>query len=71
MASPLLKHDVRHADHVLAGLDRWLDAHEYASFTEMCDIMSYHAVPDTSAYERENYMKVLSSYTLKAGALDD
>jgi len=26
--------------------------------------MSYNAVPDPTAYERGNYMKVLGSYTL-------
>src|ERR1700722_4411865 len=61
MASALMKHGVRHADHVLAELDHWLDAHEYASIAEMCGYMSYAAVPDTNAYERGNYMKVLSS----------
>jgi dihydroorotate dehydrogenase (fumarate) len=44
------------------GLKRWLDAHEYASIAEMCGSMSDDAVPDTNAYERGNYMKVLSSY---------
>jgi dihydroorotate dehydrogenase (fumarate) len=71
MASALLKNGVRHVDHVLGELDRWLDGHEYVSITEMCGSMGYDAVPDTSAYERGNYMKVLSSYTLKPGALDD
>ncbi len=71
MASALLKHGVRHANHVLTELDHWLDTHEYASIAEMCGCMSYDAVPDTNAYERGNYMKVLSSYTLKTGAADD
>jgi dihydroorotate dehydrogenase (fumarate) len=71
MASALLKNGVRHADHVLRELDAWLDAHEYASIAEMCGSMSYDAVPDTTAYERGNYMKVLSSYTLKTGAFND
>jgi len=71
MASALLKNGVRHANHVLADLDRWLDAHKYVSIAQMCGSMSYNAVPDTSAYERGNYMKVLSSYTLKTGAFDD
>jgi hypothetical protein len=53
------------------GLKRWLDAHEYASIAEMCGSMSDDAVPDTNAYERGNYMKVLSSYTLKTGAFND
>jgi len=71
MASALLKNGVGHADRVLADLDRWLDAHEYASVAQMRGGMSYKAVPDASAYERGNYMKVLGSYTLRTGALDD
>ena len=30
----------------------------------VCGSMSYNAVPDPTAYERGNYMKVLGSYTL-------
>ncbi|HXW23276.1 MAG TPA: dihydroorotate dehydrogenase-like protein [Xanthobacteraceae bacterium] len=70
MASALLENGVHHADRVLGELDRWLDEHEYASIGDMCGSMGYDAVPDTSAYERGNYMKVLSSYTLKPGALN-
>ena len=70
-ASALLKNGIRHARQVLIDLERWLDAHEYTSVAEMCGSMSYAAVPDASAYERGNYMKVLSSYTLKTDAFDD
>jgi dihydroorotate dehydrogenase (fumarate) len=71
MASALLKHGIGLAGHLLADLAAWLDAHDYASVAEMRGCMSYNAVPDTSAYERGNYMKVLSSYTLKASTFDD
>jgi dihydroorotate dehydrogenase (fumarate) len=71
MASALLKNGISHADRVLCDLETWLEAHEYASIAEMCGSMSYNAVPDVSAYERGNYMKVLSSYTLKSGAFHD
>ncbi len=46
MASSLLKNGVSHAGLVLDELDRWLDAHEYASVAEMRGSMSYQAVPD-------------------------
>jgi dihydroorotate dehydrogenase (fumarate) len=71
MASALLNNGIGHAGRVLCNLERWLEAHEYASIAEMCGSMSYDAVADVNAYERGNYMKVLSSYTLKAGALRD
>jgi hypothetical protein len=71
MASALLKNGIGHADDVLADLDRWLEDHEYASIAQMCGCMSYQAVPDPNAYERGNYMKVLSSYTLNNGTCSD
>lgn len=70
MASALLENGVRHAHRVLQDLETWLETHEYASIAEMCGSMSYGAVPDPSAYERGNYMKVLSSYTLRSGAFN-
>ncbi len=71
MASALLKNGIRHAGDVLADLREWLDAHEYASIAQMCGSMSYRAVADTNAYERGNYMKVLSSYAVKGSRFDD
>jgi dihydroorotate dehydrogenase (fumarate) len=70
MASALLRHGVQHANQVLGDLTRWLDQHDYSSMSEMCGSMGYRAVPDTNAYERGNYMRVLSSYTLKTGAFE-
>lgn len=65
MTSALLHHGPGYAKTVLGDLDRWLDAHEYDSVQQMCGSMSFDAVPNPSAYERGNYMKVLSSYTLR------
>jgi dihydroorotate dehydrogenase (fumarate) len=64
MTSALLRNGAQHASRVLAALNSWLDEHEYDSVAEMCGSMSYNAVPDPTAYERGNYMKVLGSYTL-------
>ena len=71
MTSALLRNGVHHAAHVLTELDRWLDEHEYTSVQQMCGSMSHGAVPDPSAFERGNYMKVLSSYTLRANVFND
>jgi dihydroorotate dehydrogenase (fumarate) len=71
MASALLKNGIGHANGVLDDLRDWLDAHEYASIAQMCGSISYQAVPDTNACERGNYMKVLSSFTLRGGSFDD
>ncbi|HXX16039.1 MAG TPA: dihydroorotate dehydrogenase-like protein [Candidatus Eremiobacteraceae bacterium] len=71
MTSALLRNGVHHAAHVLTELNRWLDEHEYSSVQQMCGSMSHEAVPDPSAFERGNYMKVLSSYTLRANVFND
>jgi dihydroorotate dehydrogenase (fumarate) len=71
MTSALLRNGVQHAAHVLTEVNRWLDDHDYESAREMCGSMSHGAVPDPSAFERGNYMKVLSSYTLRANVFND
>lgn len=71
MTSALLRNGVHHAAHVLSEVNRWLDEHEYASIQQMCGSMSHRAVRDPSAFERGNYMKVLSSYTLRANVFND
>jgi dihydroorotate dehydrogenase (fumarate) len=71
MTSALLRNGVHHAAHVLTELDRWLEEHEYDSVQQMCGSMSHGSVPDPSAFERGNYMKVLSSYTLRANVFND
>ena len=39
--------------------------HEYESIRQMRGSLSRRSVPDTSAFERGNYIKTLSSYTLE------
>ena len=64
MTSALLCNGAQHAARVLNALNNWLDEHEYASIAEMCGSVSYSTVPDLTAQERGNYMKVIGSYTL-------
>jgi len=71
MTSALLRNGVQHAGYVLKELSRWLDEHEYSSVQQMCGSMSHGSVPDPTAFERGNYMKVLSSYTLRANIFND
>ena len=67
MASVLLQKGVQHAFSVLTDLRRWLEEHEYDSVRQMCGSMSRRSVPNPTAFERGNYMRVLSSYPLRAG----
>jgi dihydroorotate dehydrogenase (fumarate) len=64
MTSALLANGIRHAHRVLEELHRWLEDHEYHSIAQMAGCMSQGAVADPTAFERGNYMKVLSSYSL-------
>jgi dihydroorotate dehydrogenase (fumarate) len=69
MTSALLQYGVEHLDAVRAGIIRWMEEHEYESIHQMCGSMSQRNVPDPAAYERANYMRVLSSYALRKRAL--
>jgi dihydroorotate dehydrogenase (fumarate) len=64
MTSALLANGIRHAHCILEELRRWLEDHEYHSIHQMTGCMSQGAIRDPAAFERGNYMKVLSSYSL-------
>jgi dihydroorotate dehydrogenase (fumarate) len=61
-ASALLKQGTGQATKMLAEFTQWMDEHEYVSVKQMKGSMSQKAVADPAAFERANYMKVLSSY---------
>jgi dihydroorotate dehydrogenase (fumarate) len=47
---------------MLEEITHWMEAHEYVSIEQMKGSMSQRAVAEPAAFERSNYMKVLSSY---------
>ena len=65
MASALLHSGSGYAALVLEDLKRWMEEHEYESIRQMRGSMSYRSVADPGAFERANYMRVLSSYILR------
>lgn len=65
MTSALLQNGIGHLDSVRQNLFRWMEEHEYSSIQQMCGSMSQRNVPDPAAFERANYMRVLSSYALR------
>lgn len=65
MTSALLKNGIGHLASVLRSLEDWMEEHEYASVRQMQGSMSQRAVGDPSAFERANYIRVLSSYALR------
>jgi len=64
MTSALLQNGIEHLEAVRTNLVRWMEEHEYSSIQQMCGSMSQRNVPNPSAFERANYMRVLSSYSL-------
>lgn len=60
--SELLQNGVQRAEDMLNGFQTWLEEHEYESVEQMKGSMSQQAVAEPAAFERANYMKVLSSY---------
>ncbi|HYL08804.1 MAG TPA: dihydroorotate dehydrogenase-like protein [Candidatus Udaeobacter sp.] len=64
MASALLRRGPTHLRHVLGGLSRWLEEHEYTSVEEMRGSLSQASSPDPGAFERANYMRSLVDFTI-------
>lgn len=62
MASTLLKYGIGHATELLDGIQSWMEEKEYESVTQMKGSMSQQAVAEPAAFERANYIKVLSSF---------
>jgi dihydroorotate dehydrogenase (fumarate) len=60
--SALLKHGAQRAAEILSEMHNWLDENEYLSVEQLKGSMSQKAVSEPDAFERVNYMKVLSSY---------
>jgi len=65
MASALHIHGIEHIGRVLADLQYWLEKHEHDSLWNMKGCLSRRSVPDTSPFDRGNYIKTLSSYSLR------
>jgi dihydroorotate dehydrogenase (fumarate) len=65
MASALHIHGIDHIGRVLADLRYWLEKREYTSLWETRGCLSRRSVPDTAPFDRGNYIKTLSSYSLR------
>jgi len=65
MTSALLRNGLGHVRVVLDDMMRWMEEHEYDSIRQMQGCMSHRSSANPAAFERGNYMKVLSSYVLR------
>jgi dihydroorotate dehydrogenase (fumarate) len=66
MTSALLRNGIDYATRIERDLVEWMEKHEYDSIRQMQGSMSARNVADPAAFQRANYMKVLSSYDLRA-----
>ena len=65
MVSALHIHGIDHIGRVLADMCYWLEKREYTSLGGTRGCLSRRSVPDTSPFDRGNYIKTLSSYSLR------
>jgi len=65
MTSALLNSGIGYLAKLRTDLLAWMEEREYASIRQMQGSMSYRSVDEPAAFERGNYMKVLSSYALR------
>lgn len=62
MASGLLHNGEQSVGPMVSELETWMKDHEYESIRQMQGSMSQKSVKEPAAFERANYMKVLSSF---------
>jgi dihydroorotate dehydrogenase (fumarate) len=62
LASELLANGYKRVPEILGDMQAWMQEREYASVKQMQGSMSQQAVREPAAFERANYMKVLSSW---------
>ena len=65
IASALHIHGIDHIKRVLDDMRYWLEKREYTSLWETRGCLSRRSVPDASPFDRGNYIKTLSSYSLR------
>ncbi len=61
--SALLKFGISHLETLHKGLVEWMEEHEYESIEMMQGSMSQKSVAEPAAFERANYMRVLTTYS--------
>ncbi|MCA9933145.1 MAG: dihydroorotate dehydrogenase-like protein [Ardenticatenaceae bacterium] len=63
IASELLQNGIERVGDLLTGLEQWLTEYEYESLEQMKGSLSQINCAEPAAFERANYMRVLSSYS--------
>jgi dihydroorotate dehydrogenase (fumarate) len=63
VCSALLKHGLGRIGKLVAGVELWMEEHEYESIRQMRGSLSQQAVAEPAAYERANYIRILQRYS--------
>lgn len=61
-ASALVRNGIESAVNLIAGLNHWMDEHEYTSVDQMRGSLSQKSAAEPAAFERANYMKALTLF---------
>jgi dihydroorotate dehydrogenase (fumarate) len=62
LVSVLLRHGIEHLMEIEQGMRQWMEEHEYESIQQLRGSMSQRNCPDSSVFERVQYMKAIQSY---------
>lgn len=62
LASELLENGIGRVSEILSGMSSWMEEHSYQSISQMRGSLSQKTVANPAAFERANYMKVLSDF---------
>ena len=65
LTSALLRNGIGHLATLRHEMLAWMEEHEYSSIRQMQGSMSQKSVADPAAFQRANYVRVLSSYSIK------
>jgi dihydroorotate dehydrogenase (fumarate) len=63
LCSALMRYGITHIQRIEMDLVAWLEQHQHNSLRELKGVMSQQNCPDSSAFERAQYVRGLSSYT--------
>ena len=61
-ASALIRHGPEKVAELLAGVERWVEEHEYASVGQLRGSMSQESCPYPAAFERGHYMRTITTF---------
>lgn len=64
LCSVLMRKGIKHLADIEQGMREWMEQHEYESVEQLKGSLSQEKCPDSSAFERAQYMRGLTSYHL-------